>query len=623
MTVSPERGLVGFKNFVSAMKTMDDEGKSATQSGQGQIKAYLTRDKISGVLKVDSGPEGKKSKNINLVDLAVIMDDVAQEVLSNENLVKRVNIDDLPGAVRGLEKVKVRIFNAQQSMSPGEWLESMIDYLFGWENKYESALRKVDYALDILNSQIIPRQITDLEGKNKGLQVEVDVLNKRILQLNKDITSLSQPKKLVSLDFTPQEERKLKLEDSKKELLEKTSQLTTKQQKIVSNETSIETKKSELKRIQKKRVETSDLPGEHLVLKKKPADLSGFELNEGQYRRVYPLLGPTSDGRTGAYVRQQLRAVFGFFTGREKTIEALQKSVTDKFGAGADVEVNIKHLKKMLEGGNSADNMMYLSQYLDTLISKAQLRIPVNTKYLKSLNALQSDLKRSLPFALDASSSMTPKKAWEMSSNIKSKLKDMLPGERLLIPVGAEDHQTLLVLKKNKEGKVETNFYNTGAGLETQFDEAIHGKDFVKAVTGQLNTVPLSLKFDNPIDLNQDSRPFVSMMAALYQMPSDKSKKIGDVYSTLTEGLGDSKPLHEKKDQENGVCSFMVLDEAFEDILGDDYTQFMLELMGEVKEDFQDISDAMKKPNELTVYDALNQALLDDLDVEMEKLKRL
>ena len=106
----------------------------------------------------------------------------------------------------------------------------------------------------------------------------------------------------------------------------------------------------------------------------------------------------------------------------------------------------------------------------------------------------------------------------------------------------------------------------------------------------------------------------------------DEKHKVADIVADLKNTLGEGKPGDPKDVQMNGVCSFQVLDEFFEDALGKKHhAQYKLSLLGNLQEDFQKVTDKTfitTKSRETWEY-RLHQELLGDNEKEMQAIEKM
>jgi len=704
MTINGNNSLPTFENLVEVMQTVQKQKATITSDNTSKEKIYDDKDKVyvswkgdgTRTLIIKVGIEGKKAKGISAEELLNTVEKVMDVALQTPAFDPGKNETRLGMIKEGLETLKGRLKAAERSMSTGETVLRNILNVFGYQDKYQAALEKIDrvktkmdcsieikklekrnkdliellspHSTDAskktketteeLESKIatVKKKFSDLQSKvdslradknklniNKEKLDELEVSKSNLIvkekkedisvqslkaQLNQTVASSFLSAVKVKKALTPEEKCDLQAalnaaektrnetreelknvtemlaEKGKKEIeknLKKTiiflntaeNELKEKEPRILelnSNETSIKAYKEELQKLGQTLSSLKTSSGQKLQLKEKPQFVSlNLIQNIQQKGQISSKLRPVGDAKK--YVEYQHTVIFSS-VGRTTTIEELAKEIGVK---PKEIKVYQSKFQELLEGGNSADNMCYVSHYLETLIPQVKKGDPINADYIEGLEKLQADLQRSLYFAVSASTNMKTTTAKSLSTEIREALEGMKNGERLLIPTGAGGHQTLLVFKKTENNEIQTTFYNTGEGVERYFDTKFSLKNFGKSFEG----TPLSVTYSN-IDINSknDQTRFESMMTNILQFPNQKEHTTKDLYTSLEENLqkeGEKLTLGpEKKAQINGICSFQCLDEAYEDILGPNYNHFKLDSLTRKQSDFQEITDALQ-----------------------------
>lgn len=290
------------------------------------------------------------------------------------------------------------------------------------------------------------------------------------------------------------------------------------------------------------------------------------------------------------------KLIFGFSVGQNQTIEEMSR---------LDPSFNVEELRKILEGGTGLVNMFYVAHYLEQTSTQGKLL---------------TDLKRSLPFALRlrAIELMTPisreKNLAQLLSDIKADLAQLKTGEVILLPVGTSEHETLLAFQK-KEGGIETTYYNTGEGIDQNMTTGFKLKaltDFFSA--GMSGKYPVKKTF--PIAEISQIEP---MLQAVLKNRMENGS-IEDINTHIRNNLGDGISGEAKDVQLNGVCSFQVLSEAFQDMLGSEksYLNFQHDFLNHLQNGFEKAIQNKIPSSELE--ERFNQKLLMDNQQEINRI---
>lgn len=314
-------------------------------------------------------------------------------------------------------------------------------------------------------------------------------------------------------------------------------------------------------------------------------------------------------------VDYQRKLIFGFSTGQRININQLQ------------IDINSNDLQKSLQGASSIWHMLYIEEYLNTEIEATK-----ELCYKESLNQLKKDLANSIPFLIEVSLSKMNKKTddfyfEQLCKNIHHKLtsEEMKSGDRLLIPVVTEVHETLLILEKGDKGEIIPTFYNTGKDM----DECINPEkqlniQLESSVASQLSKkkyekLPISRKYPS-INIQTSENNFTSMMREILQ---PKENKVSSVYKALEDTCGEPQMGKPRKIQLSGVCSFQCLSAAIKDILGrENFIDWKLGLFTRIQNDFRATVEKLAKTNNYNkTIAALDQLLLEDNQRAIEELK--
>ncbi|MFI0434288.1 MAG: hypothetical protein ACH350_00995 [Parachlamydiaceae bacterium] len=334
---------------------------------------------------------------------------------------------------------------------------------------------------------------------------------------------------------------------------------------------------------------------------------------------------PTSEDNTQTYMTAKRKLMFGLSIGQRTTLDSL----------ASHTDFSVEDLQKLLEGGDTTDNMFYLSKHLDELIAKTERHSPQDVEFLSTLQSLQTDLKRSLDSAfintlisrLNQPNPLEQKQQFAgLSAHIGQQLKEMKRGEKLYIPTSAGGHATLLVLQKQENGNILPIFYNTGEGVEEHMKKELSLTLLLEQINAMQNKFPTTLTFPS-INLKTDQTRFESMMTNIFQMQMDRTKTTSDIHDVLRRDLGEGRSGKGKQIQINGICSFQVLSEAFNDALGkENYPKYQLDLLTSINEDFTHMTNPMadqtdKNKKEQTLLQ-LHEQMLEDLQKEIKEVQK-
>lgn len=456
-----------------------------------------------------------------------------------------------------------------------------------------------------------------IEEKSKAHEKEENHFNQDLNRVGREIEQKQQ-----SLDINQSQlaDKKNKLEKTRIELEQNISTLASKEEMLASKQeayttflATLKTKYAEKLEQAETKVKVSSEPTSSLFTI--PAK-SGTPLHYHQARLIQFIksnLGLTSSNHEHEILLRKL--IFGFSIGQKQTIKEITKS---------DASFTVEELEKMLEGGGGLVNMFYVAHYLDQAISSAE-RAGKDPKDLVALKRLQADIKRSLPFILrmrsiELSSATTrDRHLKELSADIREQLEQLQAAERLLLPVGTNEHMTLLSLEKKEDRSVKTVYYNTGEGVEENLTTGLKLQtltDFFSA--GLAGKYPVKKTY-RPFNVNDK----IDAMLISVMKNQMVGGSIADINRHLDEHLGEGKSGEAKDVQISNVCSFQVLTEAFEDILCSDKANLSFQhgFLSHLQARFETLTK-QKTTAANSIEVRINQKLLTDNQREIERIEQ-
>jgi hypothetical protein len=511
----------------------------------------------------------------------------------------------------------------------------------GLKKKLQSKLgKKIELSQEQLDYQQIEKNLSEAKTKVGKAQEEIKELEKSLGQNKNKLNNLKMKydEKHQEL-MTRQEKINSKLQKEKRELDLVNSQINQLQeieQTIKKSQTDLEQKRKELEKtkseLQKILPEETDKvsasKGISKPKTKAPAvtsDLFALPANASPLQKqlmseIQSQLDKLSDSNEAQKFKRQL--IFGFSVGQSQTLEEIAK---------LDSLFTVDELRDLLEGGTGVTNLFYLAQFLEQRIP--QVVVENDKVYLQSLQQMQSDIKRSIIFAFRARAierslsninnpGFAKHSLKRLTTDIISELQrtEVKEGDRLFLPVGTTEHETLLCLQKGKDGKILTTLYNTGEGAEQQRAKGLNlkaAKDFFSHLQGEY---PTSKSFP---EIDSSKSEFQDM---LFNVLNNRLVKgsVADLNSHLTQFLGIGQSGKAKPLQINGVCSFQVLNEAFENVMMPlDFLKFQRDLLTSIQEEFAELTKRLSvKTKEEQIIERLHKQLLVDNQKEIDKIKK-
>lgn len=213
---------------------------------------------------------------------------------------------------------------------------------------------------------------------------------------------------------------------------------------------------------------------------------------------------------------------------------------------------------KIIEGEITLTHMFSLCDHLD-----------MNPSTDPNISKLHEDLKRSLPLAFESgvigADEVQGKKleaeADKLSGKIYEALAKMAPGERLFLPMGCDEHATLLMMTKKDNGEVEVQHYNTGYGVDEHNDLIGFGQN-VKAAgrTVMKDAFPIGVKAN--IRLDERKGDITSAISGLIRVSHGKGTTMKDATSHFRKLVGKERGFTvsaSRKEQQAQNCSFRCL----------------------------------------------------------------
>ncbi len=590
-----------FDNLASIMEALSKQ--KFTESSNGQ-KHYAQEDKVyvklgtKDTYVAEIGRQAKKTKGITADALAETVEKVVKEAITSR-VFQEQTPEKLENFINGLEILYDRVQFHRSSWSS---LKRFFLNAFGYQEKYDLALEKIKNALILAKKERLPIEIEHLRGKVIANKVEINLIEMDLERLqNKTLVSHKTEKELQD----QLREKQLELAEVQKKFQEAENKLLKLREGIISAPLQM----------------TKPL-FQSPLLKLLPADTHE---QRNFFNYLIEKFGPTDQGDLDCYAAYRRQLIFGFSVGQKHALNSLNQQI----------DFTIEDLHQMLEGGNSFINMFYVAHYLENFIplAKSSEKDPV---YIRALEQLQADLKRSLPlaFKLTAIGSdrkyqqqphLADKELKQLAVDLRSELQCMKPGDRLLVPLGTNDHSTMLCLQKRSDETLLPVFYNTGEGVEQHLTMDMSAKAFVEFLNVLNERLPVTKTY-SPIDLKGDNSNFDQMMIDLYKMTFSTSSTMLGLNQTLRRNLGKGYSGKPRRIQISGVCSFQSLSEVIKDIMGSKmtYNTHKHDFLSYVQNEVQELTDGMQPQTEdEKKLLQLQQKMLQDNQIQINRAAKM
>ncbi len=646
----------GFITLVQAMKSIQPQQEEVTAKSPQKTdkKRYVAWEKDSFKLL---SKNDRKSGKLSALELA----EKICGILTSSKFEKS-DKEDLRNVIKGLDVLQSRVKSHQESQG---YIKRVVFRLFGLD-KTDAVLKQIETARVIAKKNFLKIEINNLETEISKLEKEIQKKQKerndnqsserRVLGHNDK--SVQEKKKETKIHKPPEDTKEKKItrlkekaarfrektvgffketkntEEVQVERVEEKTHSEEVQKKKTKRSSPIETgvlKKQGQLTILKNRLENKkqkfnrivSSPKEKLAVLLPKPDAKERERRleniTSESRYLEGIFNSSNSTSLGEVIKSELglddpkkyeiflrKLLFGFSVGQGMAIEELRKFVPD---------LSVTNLEDMLEGGSGVVNMFYLAIFLKEYISRSK---GVGDEYIGKLKMIQSTIIKSLPFALRSYKyEMVSQSEGEVRSQLMRVLYEMKPGERLILPVGTQDHETLLYLVKTKKGYI-TTLYNTGDGVGEHMNQNLKG--FYNAF--------FRGRFPTKKTFGEHSGNDENFRKTIIQLLSNRkeNRSITHINNALTKNLGEGQTSDPKDIQINGTCSFQVFTTALEDLLGEHYDQFKLDLLKHIRAEFQAFTDdiALKIDNgrEDKIALKLYQTMLKENQEEIGRVKK-
>lgn len=236
-----------FANLTDVMKKMSEQ--TFTQNS-GDKKIYEESSKVyvklgeNDRLVTDIGTSAKRAKGLTADELADTIEKIITVAAKSGALSKK--FDKIDGMVLGLETLKDRIKASKQSMSP---LKRFFLEAFGYMDKYNVAIEKINQAIETVKITTLPLQISQLRMEEYDSKQEIVNLRSNLYTLTQASEKKAEERKKIEVEIKTCKQELTQLERESEKLIREKSSLNTQLKPLEKAQAQLNEAEKELKKV--------------------------------------------------------------------------------------------------------------------------------------------------------------------------------------------------------------------------------------------------------------------------------------------------------------------------------------------------------------------------------------